>query len=351
MRVACVDKEFNTQCQPNVGYCLNHVRFVPVPLLDVAGLVPGAHEGKGMGMAFLNDLNQANALVHVIDVAGATNEKGEPAEPGTYDPLEDIQFLEKELDYWFLDIIKRGWEKFSRSVMSAKQNVVKAIAKQVSGLRVTEDHVTYAIKGLPEDPTKWSEEQMLNLASILRRKAKPMIIAANKCDLPTAKENIKRLQEVYHDYKIIPCAGDAELALKEAAKKELIDYIPGSNTFEIKGDMSNEQKKALEYIKKNVLEIFESTGIQEVLDTVVFDVLQRIAVFPGGVNKLEDQYGHVLPDCFLLPPKSTALNFAFRLHSDIGDAFVKAMNVKTKKVVGKEYVILHRDVIEIMTRK
>ena len=71
VKIDCVDKEFEVQCNPRMGYCLNHKRFVPIDLLDVAGLVPGASEGAGMGNQFLDVLNQANALIHVIDVSGS----------------------------------------------------------------------------------------------------------------------------------------------------------------------------------------------------------------------------------------------------------------------------------------
>jgi len=54
-----------------------------------------------MGSEFLNDLNQADALIHIIDVSGSTNEKGEPVEQGSYDPANDIKFLEIELDMWY----------------------------------------------------------------------------------------------------------------------------------------------------------------------------------------------------------------------------------------------------------
>ena len=51
-------------------------RSVPIELLDVAGLVPGAHEGKGLGNKFLDDLRHADALIHVIDVSGMTDAEG-----------------------------------------------------------------------------------------------------------------------------------------------------------------------------------------------------------------------------------------------------------------------------------
>ena len=47
-------------------------------LLDVAGLVPGAHEGKGMGNQFLDDLRQADVFIHIVDVSGETDIEGKP---------------------------------------------------------------------------------------------------------------------------------------------------------------------------------------------------------------------------------------------------------------------------------
>ena len=130
VKVDCVDKEFNVKCSPRFGYCLNGKRFVPVELLDVAGLVPGAYEGKGMGNQFLDDLNQADALIHIIDVSGSTNEKGESVQALSYDPANDIKFLEHELDMWYLRLIEKGWDKFARTVNQVKTELHKAVAKQ-----------------------------------------------------------------------------------------------------------------------------------------------------------------------------------------------------------------------------
>ena len=131
VKVDCVDKEFNVKCNPRFGYCLDGKRFVPVELLDVAGLVPGAHEGKGMGNQFLDDLNQADVLIHIIDVSGSTNEKGEPVQALSYDPVNDIKFLEHELDMWYLRLIQKGWEKFARTVNQEKPEQHKAVGKKL----------------------------------------------------------------------------------------------------------------------------------------------------------------------------------------------------------------------------
>ena len=356
VRVDCVDKEFNRQCNPREGFCIHNVRFVPVDLIDVAGLVPGAHEGKGMGNQFLNDLNQANALIHVIDCSGSTNERGESISPGSYDPANDVRFLENELDYWFLGILKKGWEKFARQVQQEHQDIIKALAKQLSGLGVSEDvsKATIDKVGLDKSaPAQWSEKNLFKLAREFRQITKPMIIAANKIDVPQAYENYEKLKKEFPEHLIVPCSAESELALKEAAKHKMIDYLPGANNFSLVKDttLSEQQKAALNFIKTNLLDKYQTTGVQEVMDQAVFNLLKFIAIFPGGINKLEDQHGNVLPDCFLLPEKSTALDFAYKIHSDLGDSFIRAIDVKTKMTVGKEHLLKHRDVVEIISHK
>ncbi|MBW2978078.1 redox-regulated ATPase YchF [Candidatus Woesearchaeota archaeon] len=356
VKVECADKDFNVKCNPRFGYCIDGVRFVPVDLLDVAGLVPGAHKGLGRGNEFLDDLNQADVLVHVIDVSGSVNEKGEPVEPLSYDPVKDVKFLEVELDMWYFRNITKGWEKFARQVQQENADIKQALAKQLSFLRITENMLEDVIKKLglnKEKPIEWTQDNLKQMASELRRTTKPMIIAANKVDVPGASENFARLQNEFPDYIMVACSAESELALKEAAKHELIKYIPGDKDFELlKSDkLNDQQKKALEFVKENVLKKFGSTGIQQVLDDAVFKLLKYIAIFPGGVNKLEDKDGNVLPDCFLLPQGSTALDFAYNIHTDLGDNFIKAISVRTKQIIGKDHVLNNRDVIEIVTRK
>jgi ribosome-binding ATPase len=350
-KTACVDKEFNKQCNPREGFCINHNRFIPIQIIDVAGLVPGAHEGKGMGAEFLNDLNQADLLIHVIDSSGSTNEKGEPTEPLAYDPLLDIRFLEQELDRWFFSILNKNWEKMSKTAQVEKQSTIKSITKQLSGLRVTEEMVKEALQEhYPEKLTEWKKEHLMKLSSTIRRKTKPMIIAANKIDIPGADKNLKRIQQECKEYTIMPCSAEAEVALKEAAKKELITYIPGEETFTIKGKPNEKQKKALAFIKEHILKKFSTTGVQNIIDTAIFNKLNYIQVYPGD-NKLVDKDGKVLPDCYLFKQGATAEDFAFRIHTDIGKNFIKAMNIKTKQVIGKDYALKKGDIIEIMVKR
>ncbi len=356
VKVKDVAQEFGKTSNPRNGYVVKEFRFVPVQLLDVAGLVPGAHQGLGMGNQFLDDLRQADALIHVIDVSGSTNEKGEVVEPGSYDPAGDVRFLEVELDFWYLGIIQKGWDKFARTVMQEKIEIHQALGKQLSGLKVTEAMVEGAIEKLgldKEKPNAWLETDLKNLAVYLRKKTKPMLIACNKADIPGAGENLKKLQQQFPEYLFIPCSAEAEIALREAARSGLIEYVPGEKNFSIlqEDKLNEKQKKALEFIQRKILGAYNSTGVQDTLDRAVFKLLQYLAVFPGGVSKLEDKDGQVLPDCFLMPPRSTALDFAYKLHTDLGKNFICAKDVRTKKTVGKEYLLKHLDVIEIVAGK
>ena len=355
VKVECADKDLGVQCNPREGYCKGHKRFVPVQILDVAGLVPGAHEGKGLGLEFLNDLSQADCLIHVIDVSGSLNEKGEPVDVNAYDPANDVRFLEHELDMWYFQIFQKTWKRFSNQVNQTKENAVKAIAKQFSGLKVDEEMVKSKMRNLDlldKSIISWTETDLKNLTTALRKETKPIIIAANKIDVKGAAENYARLKEEFKDYTIIPCSAEAELALKEAEKHGMIDYTPGEGDFKIISESLNEkQKTALEFIRANVLAKFGTSGVQDVLNRAVFEVLKYIAIFPGGVNNLTDSQGRVMPDCFLMPPGTTAIGFAYHLHTDLGEGFIRAVNVKTKIAMKKDEILKHRDVIEIVHNK
>jgi ribosome-binding ATPase YchF (GTP1/OBG family) len=352
VRVKDAGSELGVVSNPRTGFIKGDTRFVPVEVIDVAGLVPGAHEGKGMGNKFLDDLRQADAFVHVVDMSGSTTEKGEPRDPGTHDPAFDIRFLEVELDLWITGLLTKGWEKFARQVKTENQDPARALAKQLSGLKVTEEIVNSAIRELkldPENPLNWNDQQLLSLATRIRKITKPMLIVANKMDIPTSEANLERCKKEFPDYVFVPCSAESELALKEADVKGLISYTPGDKTFTIKGTLNPGQQKALEFIQKNVLDKYGSTGVQQALDVAVFDLLKCIAIFPGSTGKLGDSQGRILPDCFILPPKSTAIDFANKVHTDLAKNFVAAIDVRAKRKIGRDHELKHRDIVEIKT--
>lgn len=346
VKVEDIGPELGVVPNPNKGYILGKWRFVPIEIMDVAGLVPGASEGKGLGNQFLDDLGKADAFIHVVDASGTTDIEGKVTEG--HDPIEDIKFLEEELDKWYLNIFKKSWGSFARG---AGKDFIESVSKQFSGLKINEEDVKEAVRKAKVDineAASWPDSELKAFSRALRLTSKPVIVAANKNDLPGAKENVARIKEEFPDLMVIGCSADSELALREAAKAGLIEYIPGESSFEIKKEVNEKQKAALDKIKV-YLDENGNTGVQQVLDKAIFEFLEYIAIFPAG-GKLVDSKGNILPDCFLLPGGSTALDFAYYLHTDIGEGFIKAIDARTKQAVGKDHVLEHRDALEIMTR-
>lgn len=351
VKTRCIEEDFGVKCNPNHGFCLNANRFVPIDLMDVAGLVPGASEGKGLGNQFLNDLREADCFIHVVDISGTTDIEGRPT--NGHDPALDIKFLEDELDNWYYNVLMKVWQSFSRKVDMEGQKLSEAITRQLSGLKVKEDHVTDVLLKLklPEKCSTWTDEELKKFVHELRHFSKPMIIAANKIDIAEGKDNYERIKKEFSELNVIPCSADSELALRQAAKAGMIEYIPGERDFKILKDLNEKQVDALNKIRENVLAKFENgTGVQQVLNFAVFDLLGYLPIFPASATKLGDSKGNILPDCFLLPPGSTALDFAYFLHTDFGKNFIKAINAKTKMALGKEYKLQPGDALEILTK-
>jgi ribosome-binding ATPase YchF (GTP1/OBG family) len=341
--IDCVCKEFGVKCNPRTGFCKNGKRFVPVKLIDVAGLVPGAHEGRGLGNQFLDDLRQASALIHIVDFSGLRDEEGRPT--FGYDPSKDIEFLEEEIDLWFASIIEKAIKKFERSLVGkTKADLIEILAQQLSGLEISKEHIERALERASLADTK-------NFARILRKISKPILIAANKIDLKEAQENFERLKGKFPD--IIPTSAEAEVALKKAAEKNLIDYLPGDD-FKIidKSKLNESQIKVLELIKKEIIEKYGSTGVQDCLNKAVFDLLNYIAVYPvADSKKLTDKEGNVLPDVFLVPKGMSLKEFAFKIHSEIGEKFICGIDARTKKKLSADYQLQNKDVVEIAFAK
>ncbi|MFH1424233.1 MAG: redox-regulated ATPase YchF [archaeon] len=349
VRAPCPCKEFGVECNPNNSECRDGTRYIPIEMLDVAGLVPGAHEGKGLGNKFLDDLRQADALIHVIDASGSTDSEGKPCSPGEHNPEEDITFLENELDLWFLALIKKDWEAFARKLQMEKGEVMKALVERFSGLKVKEHYIGSAVRELGldiEKPSDWNDDDLKRFATKLREFSKQILICANKCDIPEAEKFLPNLEGA------IPTSADSELALRRAAEKGILKYDPGSDDFEIIGDVEEAQKKALEFIKEKVLKKFNGTGVQKAIDKAVFEMLNLIVVYPvEDENKYEDKKGCVLPDAHLIPKGTTAREFAYKIHTDIGKNFVCGIDARTKKKVGADYELKSGDVISIHCSK
>ncbi|MFN4132985.1 MAG: GTPase, partial [Candidatus Hadarchaeales archaeon] len=185
IRKSCPCREFKTRCSPQNSMCKEGVRYIPVRIIDVAGLVEGAHMGRGLGNRFLDSLRMAAALIHVVDAAGATDGEGRLCPPGAHDPLRDVEFLEMEVAMWIKGILAKDWKSFAKRAKYQKLDLGKEIANKLSGLAIDEGQVQEAFKNAAVDavdPEAWSDEDLFRFAAELRRLSKPLMIAANKID-------------------------------------------------------------------------------------------------------------------------------------------------------------------------
>jgi ribosome-binding ATPase YchF (GTP1/OBG family) len=349
-RTKCVCREFGVQDNPVHSVCIDGNRFIPVKLVDVAGLVPGAHAGKGLGNKFLDDARQADALIHIIDASGSTDNNGRPVPAGTGDPIFDIQFIEEELDLWLESIIGRDWGKTAREAESQGQKLEQLLAKRLSGLAINEQTITNAVQASGLSSKKlvaWTENDILQFCKVLRTRAKPFLIAANKADLPAADNNIKKMKA--DGLEPVPCASEAEALLRKASKKGILHYLPGDASFDVKPEavLSAPQLKALDIVK-TFMQKYGSTGVQEAINIACFKLLHMVAVYPVEDEfKLTDKKGNILPDVWLLPEGSTAKNLAEAIHSDLAKGFLYAVDARTKQRIAATHQLKNGDVIKI----
>jgi len=344
VRKPCPSKELGLDPNPNNSLSVDGIRFIPIEVIDVAGLVPGAHEGKGMGNKFLDDLRQADVLIQIVDCSGTTDLEGNTVEGA--DPLDEIKFLEDELHHWIGEIVIRNWSRSARAV-EAGEKIENFLSERLAGLKFTREQVILSLRKakISKPVMHWGSEEGLVLAGYLQEIGKPIVIAANKADI-SSKDNIGKLDKA----SAIITAADYELALKNATKAGLITYNSGDSDFSLndEGQLNDGQKKALEtirqFLKKN-----GSTGVQDCIETAVLEKLDLIAVYPvEDETHFTDSQGRVLPDAYLVPRESTAHDLAYKVHTDIGDSFIRAIDCRSKRIIGKDYELQDGDIIKIV---
>ncbi|WP_018258179.1 redox-regulated ATPase YchF [Halomicrobium katesii] len=329
-------------------HCRDGTRYVPVELLDVAGLVPGAHEGRGLGNQFLDELTNADVILNVVDASGGTNEEGEPVEIGDHDPVEDVDFVETELDLWLASIVDRNWEAVERASRSPDFDLDAELTDMLTGVGATPKDVATVLREMsyPEDPIAWTDDHRETLAREIRLRTKPIVVVANKADI-APPENVERLREAAE--VVVPTTADGELGLRRAADASVVDYDPGDDDFRILGDVSDDQREGLEQIRE-VMDEWDGTGVQQALDRAVYDLLDMLTAYPvQSESKWTDGQGNVLPDAFLLPDGSTPKDLAYAVHSDIGEGYLHAVDAREDRRISDDHELSEGDVVKIVS--
>jgi ribosome-binding ATPase len=355
VRVPCPHVERGVPCQPGNAKCIDGTRWVPVSLIDVPGLVPGAHEGKGLGHEFLDELRGASGFLQVVDGAGATTPDGVPATPGSFDPAEEVEWLDQELIEWIAEILSRDFARHSKSIELVGGPVEELLQARLTGLAITPGQIATALRETPVDrahPARWTGAERRELATNLLRASKPRWVAWNKCDR-TTPEKLTALAERIAPVPSTPTSAEAELTLRRAQRAGLIRYAPGASTFEIVDPtrLTVGQLRALEEIR-HILGTWGTTGVQNAFERLVFDSLREIVVFPvEDEHRWTDSKDRVLPDAFLVPAGTPVRAFAYRIHTDLGENFLKAIDARTHRALAADHPLEAGAVVRVVTRR
>jgi hypothetical protein len=349
----CVCKEFKVKDNPRNSICINGWRFHPIILIDLPGLIKGAHLGKGLGNQFLSVASQSDALLHLVDASGSIDAEGNIVEPGFGDPVSDYFDTEEELVMWYLKMIEGNRQNIERN--EKKYGTVEALHTVLSGSKVSVEHIelSLALSELSDKPfRKWDIEESRNFAYIIRDISKPTVVVANKIDLEGAEENYTRLSKALKDVVVVPASADAELALRRAQHKGLVEYIPGDEEFRVKDPsaLNEKQKRALEYMERFVFSKIMRTGVQFALNTLIFKVMAFKYVYPVEDTKnLSDKSGKVLPDVFLLPRDASLMDLAGEIHTELAKKLIYGVDVRTGLKLPKDYLLHDRDIVHLVT--
>ena len=343
-------------CTPNSGSCTNHCRLVPVTLVDVAGLVPGAHEGKGRGNQFLSDLARCDALIQVVDVSGSTDIDGNPVGSGGSDPIEEHRFLVNELEEWIAGILSTGWKRGARKAQAeGDRALIDYAVEQLTGIGATEHHVVAGFNAVrsghpnADVPWEWGEAEMKSMSSAIRSELFPISVAANKADLAMSGSWVPLAEMIGSDGGVlVPTSAEAELALSRPSQAGFIERSPGESEFEITQEgeerLSQAQRKALAAISESL--VWEGGGLVGLLSEVVFGTLSRRVAYPvQDETHWVDGDGNTLPDALLVEQGTTAKGLAYAVHSDLGDGFIRAVDARSSRVIGAEHEVQEGDVI------
>lgn len=342
VRTKCPCRELRLTCKK----CVDGNRFVAVNLIDVAGLVPDAHKGKGLGNQFLDHLRQADAILHIVDASGGTDSEGNPVGVGNHDPADDIRFLGFEMTMWVYGILEKHWSKLNRQAQGKGFSIQQGVAETFTGLGITAEDVRDIEIALKMDLVYAKMEDLVPFCAEIVRISKPMLVVGNKFD-----EAPEGLRAKLAEKKVAFASAASELALRNAAAAHVVKYLPGDPKFTIVNEsaLTAPQKAGLAKIA-SVMKQNNGTGVQQAINRAAFELLDRIVVYPvEDENHYCNKQGEVLPDAFLMKKGSTPHDLAYQVHTDIGKGFLYAIDARTKMRIKESHALKDGDIIKIVS--
>lgn len=336
LEVVCACKRFGKSdiCKPNYGYCRDGKRGVPIMLLDVAGLVPNAHLGRGLGNKFLSDLTEADCLLHIVDASGTTDAEGK--ETRGYDPLKDIEWLQDEIFKWILGNLTEKWGSVVRRHTATKSTTLETLRQQLGGYYANKQLIGKALDTIPNLPPlqEWDTEMVERVVRAFMSVKFPTVLALNKMDHPDADKNVSKIMLKYPDLKCVLTSSLTEVLLRKLAKQNFIKYDLGTEFVDTAEDlpdaglreMDEKLQNRIENIRDLVLYRFGSTGVVQLLQAAA-EVLDLVPVFPvRNIQSFTGSSGSlVFRDCVLVKRGLSVISVARKIMGDVTIAAIEGV--------------------------
>lgn len=286
--------------------------YAQLEVVDIAGLVRGAHKGDGLGNKFLSHIREVDAILHVIrcfDNADITHVEG------SVDPVRDVETIENELMLADRESLERMAER-----------KYKKASPEVSAL--AEEALPYIRRGVPVSRSDKFEVGRYDCLHLLT--AKPMIYVCN-----VDENSIKSGNKYLSDFK-------------EFANKTGLSHIVVSA--EIEAEISTlPEKDRAEYMENIGL---PAGGLNRVIKSA-YDTLDLISYYTVGPKESH---------AWTIRRGTKAPGAAGEIHTDFERGFIKADVISYEDFIkhggetgvkeagllrceGKEYTVQPRDII------
>ncbi|KAK6200312.1 P-loop containing nucleoside triphosphate hydrolase protein [Scheffersomyces amazonensis] len=324
---ACARVKQSDLCKPNYGYCRDGKRGVPIMLLDVAGLVPNAHLGRGLGNKFLNDLTEADCLIHIVDVSGTTDAEGKSTRG--YDPLQDIEWLQDEIFRWILGNLMEKWPSIVRRHIATKSSTLETLRAQLGGYSANTQLVAKALSLIPNLPplNEWDNEMIERVIHSFMEVKFPTVLSLNKMDHPDSDKNVSKIILKYPQSKVVLTSAITEVFLRKLSNQKFIKYDSGTEFVDTIDDLGPESglkplddklRNRIENIRDLVLYRFGSTGVIQLLKSAA-ELLDLVPVFPvRNIHNFTGGNGsNVFRDCILVKRGSSVISVAKKIMGDV----------------------------------
>ena len=184
--------------------------------VDIAGLVKGASKGEGLGNAFLSNIREMNALLHVVR---CFDDENVIHVDGNVNPLKDLETINLELIFADLEVLEKRSLKLEKLIRSGN-----AQAKKDQG-------IIQSLKELMENGNlpkldSFEEEALDFIQSLNLLSTKPMLLIANLSD----NESKNKLDELMgyakqNSINVIPAVIKVEHELANLEEEEQSEYL------------------------------------------------------------------------------------------------------------------------------